>query len=322
MLGGFVQFFLNGFKQFVADDGFMGVVDNRPLHFADFDLLMVHNFCAALHQIAGINLRVKDSCHRAGVPVPIAHQIFVGNDALGVFVVAGRKIPSFIQADGYGVQSDALRCPLEHFLHHGSGNRVDYQLVAVIRGFQIPVGGAAPDELPILHRLPLLGLDFPANIQCVGFVNHVPQRDNDAGVGILRGGGIEVFVDGDEADIPQTEILLDVVTGVDGVSPQPGKVFHNDAVHKSRFNVREHLLKSGPVESGSAGAVVDISVVHLNVGIAFQKLGDNHLLGFDGSTVGVAVLHGQADIECRAAGADMLLHNDLCAFFSALSCHD
>ena len=93
---------------------------------------------------------------------------------------------------------------------------------------------AAPDKFPILHGLPLLGLDFPANIQRVGFVNHVPQRDNDAGVGILRGGGIEVFVDGDEADIPQTEILLNVVTCVDGVSPQPGKVFHDDAVHESR----------------------------------------------------------------------------------------
>jgi capsular polysaccharide biosynthesis protein len=50
-------------------------VDNRPLHFADFDLLVVYNFCAALHQIAGVNLRVKDSCHRAGVPVPIVYLV-------------------------------------------------------------------------------------------------------------------------------------------------------------------------------------------------------------------------------------------------------
>ena len=122
---------------------------------------------------------------------------------------------------------------MEHFLYHGSGNGVDNQLVAVIRSFQIPIGGAAPDKLPILHCLPLLGLNLPANIQCVGFVNHVPQRDDNSRVGILRGGGIEVFVDGDEADVPQTEILLDVVTCVNGVSPQPGQVFYNDAVHKS-----------------------------------------------------------------------------------------
>ena len=38
---------------------------------------------------------------------------------------------------------------------------------------------------------------------------------------------------------------------------------------------RKHLLESGPVESGSAGAVVDVGVVHLDVGISFQKLGDN-----------------------------------------------
>ena len=44
MLGGFVQLFLNGFKQFVANNGFMSVVDNRPFHFAGFHLLVVYIF--------------------------------------------------------------------------------------------------------------------------------------------------------------------------------------------------------------------------------------------------------------------------------------
>ena len=71
----------------------------------------------------------------------------------------------------------------------------------------------------------------------------------------------------------------------------------------------------------SAGAVVNVGVIYLDVRIAFQKLGDNHLLSFDGSTVGVAVLNGQADINRGAAGAYGFLHHHLCAFFSAFSCH-
>ena len=62
-------------------------------------------------------------------------------------------------------------------------------------------------------------------------LNHVPQGDDNSGVGILRGEGIEVLVDSNEADIPQAEILFDVVARVDGIPPQPGEVFHNNAVY-------------------------------------------------------------------------------------------
>ena len=64
-------------------------------------------------------------------------------------------------------------------------------------------------------------------------LNHIPQGDDDSGMGILRGEGIEVLVDGNEADIPQPEILFNVVARVDGIPAQPGEVFYNDAVHKS-----------------------------------------------------------------------------------------
>ena len=140
-------------------------------------------------------------------------------------------------------------------------------------------------------------------------------------MGILRREGIEVLVDGNEADIPQAEILFDVVACVDGIPAQPGEIFHYYAVHKSGFNVGEHFLEGGAVKGGSAGAVVDIGVIYLDVRIALQKLSDNHLLGFDGGAVGVAVLNGQADINRGAAGAYGFLHHHLCAFFSAFSCH-
>lgn len=125
LLCGFLQNVLDCFKQFVADNGFMGAVDNRPLHFTGFDLLVVYNFCAALYQITRVNLRMKDSCNRARVPVPIAHQVFVGNNTLGVLVVAGGKIPRFIQTNRNRVQTGTFRCPLKDLPYHRSGNRVD-----------------------------------------------------------------------------------------------------------------------------------------------------------------------------------------------------
>ena len=56
-------------------------------------------------------------------------------------------------------------------------------------------------------------------------------------MGIFRVGGVEVFIDRNEADAADTEILLNVVAGVDGVPPQTREVFHNDAVDVTGLNI-------------------------------------------------------------------------------------
>ena len=56
-------------------------------------------------------------------------------------------------------------------------------------------------------------------------------------MGVLRVGGVEVFVDRNKADATDAEILLDVIAGVDGVPPQAGEVFHNDAVYMTGLNI-------------------------------------------------------------------------------------
>ena len=109
--------------------------------------------------------------------------------------------------------------------------------MAIVLGFQIAVGSTRTDELSVLHGLPLLRPDLSPDVQSVGFVYHVPQRDDDTGMGIFRVGGVEVFVDRNEADAADTEILLNVVAGVDGVSSQTGKVFDNDAVYMTGLNI-------------------------------------------------------------------------------------
>ena len=84
-------------------------------------------------------------------------------------------------------------------------------------------------------------------------------------MGILRGGGVEVFVDRNKADISDAEILLDVVAGVVAVSPQTGELFDNHAVDMTGFNIREHLLKARTMEVCPGRAVVDIGIVYADL---------------------------------------------------------
>ena len=167
---------------------------------------------------------------------------------MDLLVVAGGKNACFVQPHGNGIQASALGSPAEHPLHHDGGNGVNDKLVAIVLRIQITVGSTRADELAVLHGLPLLRPDLSPNVQSVGFVYHVPQRNDDTGMGILRGGGVEVFVDRNEADTADAEILLNVIAGVNGVSAQTGEVFHNDAVDVTGLNIREHLLKARTVE--------------------------------------------------------------------------
>ena len=140
-------------------------------------------------------------------------------------------------------------------------------------------------------------------------------------MGIFRVGGVEVFVDRNEADAADAEILLDVIAGVDGVPPQTGEVFHNDAVDVTGLNIREHLLKARTVEVCPRRAVVDVGIVHADLRVLLQIAGNNHLLGFNGYAVRVGILHRKADVDRGAASGVGLLNGHRSRFFSAFSCH-
>ena len=232
-----------------------------------------------------------------------------------------KKMLVTLQGQVLAVDDSALGSPTKHPLHHDGGNGVDDKLVAIVLGFQIAVGSTRTDELAVLHGLPLLRPDLAPNVQSVGFVYHVPQRDDDTGMGVLRGGGVEVFVDRNKADTADAEILLDVIAGVNGVSAQTGEVFHNDAVDVTGLNIREHLLKARTVEVCPGRTVVDIGIVHADLRVLLQIAGNNHLLGFNGYAVRVGILHRKADIDRGAASGVGLLHGHRSRFFSAFPCH-
>ena len=194
--------------------------------------------------------------------------------------------------------------------------------MAIVVGFQIPVGRPRSDKFPILHKLSLRGFDLPAYVQCVSLVYHVPQRDQDAKTGVVRVGGIVILVDGNKADAALREVGFDVVAGVDGVSAQPGEVLHDYAVYKSSLNVGEHLLEAGAVEVRTRSPVVNVGVVSRDLRVAVQKLRDDELLRFDGCRPRLLVLHRKPDVDCRPANGLCLLHWRRRDILSAFSCHD
>ena len=319
--GGLIENFLHRRELFPADDGLVGVPYRRPFLGIGLDLPVIHGFGLSLNEISGVDLGAENNADRSGLPLAAAEQIFVGDLALHLLVVAGGEDTRFIQPHGDGIEASALGSPAEHPLHHDGGNGVDDKLVAIILRFQITVGSTRTDELAVLHGLPLLRPDLAPNVQSVGFVYHVPQRNDDTGMGILRGGGIEVFIDRNEADAADAEILLDVIAGVDGIPPQTGEVFHNDAVDVTGLNIREHLLKARTVEVCPRRAVVDVGIVHADLRVLLQIAGNNHLLGFNGYAVRVGILHRKADVDRGAASGVGLLHDYRSRFFPAFSRH-
>ena len=216
--GGLIENFLHRRELFPADDGLMGVPHHRPFLGIGLDLPVIHGFGLSLYQIAGVNLGAENDANSPGLPLAVAKQILVGDLALHLLVVAGGENARFIQPHGDGIEASALGSPTEYPLHYNGGNGVDDKLVAIVLRFQITVRSTRTDELAVLHGLPLLRPDLASDVQSVGFVYHVPQRNDDTGMGVLRGDGIEVFIDRNKADITDAEILFDVVAGVDGVS--------------------------------------------------------------------------------------------------------
>ena len=319
--GGLIENFLHRRELFPADDGLMGVPHDRPFLGVGLDLPMIYGFGLPLNEIAGVDLRAENDADRSGLPLAVAKQILVGDLALHLLVVAGGKNACFVQPHGDGIEASALGSPAEHPLYHNGGNGVDDKLVAIVLGFQIAVGSTRTDELAVLHGLPLLRPDLAPNVQSVGFVYHVPQRNDDTGMDIFRVGGVEVFVDRNKADVADAEILLNVIAGVNGVSAQTGKVFDNHAVDMTGLNIREHLLKARTVEVCPGRAVVDIGIVYADLRVLLQIAGNNHLLGFNGYAVRVGILHRKADVDRGAASGVGLLHGYRSRFFPALSCH-
>ena len=65
---------------------------------------MIHGFGLSLNEISGVDLGAKNDADCSGLPLAAAEQIFMGDLALHLLVVAGGENARLIQPHGDGIE--------------------------------------------------------------------------------------------------------------------------------------------------------------------------------------------------------------------------
>lgn len=100
------------------------------------------------------------------------------------------------------------------------------------------------------------GFDLPAGVLGPELIEQVFEW-NEIGQTFL---GIFIVIDCNEADLLFREVEFQVVIHRDVFTAEPGKVFHQDTVDFSSFNVIQHPLKARTFKVCARPAIIHIFV--------------------------------------------------------------
>ena len=251
--------FLHLVKHFLPDDRRMGIIENRPLVRRRFPLFPVPDG-------VGVGLEVdRAACvlppfqymdNGVGIPMTgITGFRAWGLDANLPLVRGGIQHPFLPQEPCDLHRSPPFHAQLEDSLHHHSRRFVHDPSGLILRVFAIPERNMdrqrnASLALCFVHRP-----DFAAGILGEKLVEPVLDA-GDVAVRAVGVDGVKVVVDGDIPHIVLRESEVDVQPGQRGIPPQPGQILGDADGHPSRFDLREHGLKTGAVVVGAAVPVV------------------------------------------------------------------
>ncbi len=275
----------------------MGASCNNQVVLPGLNLLMVHDLCLSLHQIAGVDLAFQNLHYGACLPFPAPDQARAGDLPGGFFVMAGRCDPHFIQVADDTVQRHMPMRPLKNLPYDRGGIFIDQQFMAVVRVFAVAVGRPCADIIAVFHGLPCLGLDLSANVQCVSLVYHIFQGKHNTAVeaaGVCR---VKLVRDRNKTDVVGMEILFDIITGINGIPSQPGEVLDNHTVNMARLDIRKHLLETGAVEVRARRPIVDIGIIDNEIRFVRKEIIQHQLLVFHRTAPLFIILHRKTDIE-------------------------
>ena len=138
---------------------------------------------------------------------------------------------------------------------HGCRLRVDDPMLRISGILHVAVGHIGGQRGSLLTLRFGDRPDLPAGVLREELVEPVA----DAGHVVVHAelvGGVETIVDGDIPDAVLREGVGGVQADHGGVAAQPGEVLREQDAHMARPDLRQHLLKAGPVEAGAAVAVV------------------------------------------------------------------
>ena len=138
------------------------------------------------------------------------------------------------------------------------------------------------------------GLDLLGDVSSVEFIEDVFEGGNVHG---LIAGAVHAVIDGDVLYPVLGEENLNIAACFQIVSAETGQVLGNDPFHMTGFDLCNHLLKSGTVESGAG-----VAVIHKEAGVAVAVIycvfAENGFLRLDaGAVILCAVVTGEAAIQ-------------------------
>lgn len=101
---------------------------------------------------------------------------------------------------------------------------------------------------------------------------------------IIRFCSIELVCNRNEPDMMGEKVLFNVISGINGISAKPGKVFYNHTVNVPSLNIGEHLLKTWSVKVRTGQSVVNIGVIYYKFRLIRQEIIQHQLLIFYGTS--------------------------------------
>ena len=116
--------------------------------------------------------------------------------------------------------------------------------------FHVAVNRKCTEELSALALDFKLAAGFYGDVPAVRLIDKGFEGNDEIVLRLFFAEAVVVIVDCDKAAAEKRKGLFDVLTGVQIVSAETGKVFDHNAVGLAGFHVRHHLLKVGSLKGG------------------------------------------------------------------------
>ena len=239
----------------------MCVLRSHPIRFifcgSAFDF-MVWSRCLSLNQSAGVHLIFQNAINRFCAPIGLdlflETRLVFGTTLSLIFI--RRRNTVFIQLVCNLCRTEAIHLHAENALNDRSNSLVDDQFVFIIVRSTVAVDHMTSNKFAISSLGLQIGTNLDGNIPAIRVVNQVFERKNDFVAYLLRLCRVVVVVDGNKTDAQGRKNLLDISAGINVVTTKTGKVFDNDAVDFSCFDLFHHSLKVRTVKISTCITII------------------------------------------------------------------
>jgi len=240
-----------------------------------------------LHQRSGIDLILENPVDRNGTPQSDLLRLETGALlwAIRLLVLNRRRDIGVIKPVCDLSRRQPLYLPLENVLHNRRGNRVNHQLVLVVRWSQIPENHTRADKLSVPSLRIKVWSDLDGDVTAIGIVHQVLERKDK--LVVCRSGlcAVIVVVDCNKANTEAGEYLLDVVTSLNILTTKTRKVFHHDAVNQASADSLHHSVEVRTLKVCAGKAVIAVFFYYGNFRVLLEVFLDEHSLVWNAVTL-------------------------------------